>query len=46
MLVNSRSFLFTAWWAVAAPGLAIFVAIFSMNLLGNGLRDVLDPRDV
>jgi peptide/nickel transport system permease protein len=45
MLVNSRSFLFTAWWAVAAPGLAIFVAIFSMNLLGNGLRDVLDPRD-
>ncbi|MDJ0386968.1 ABC transporter permease [Roseomonas sp. E05] len=46
MLVNSRSFLFTAWWAVAAPGLAIFVAIFAMNLLGNGLRDVLDPRDV
>lgn len=45
MLVNSRSFLFTAWWAVAAPGLAIFIAIFSMNLLGNGLRDVLDPRD-
>jgi ABC-type dipeptide/oligopeptide/nickel transport system permease subunit len=45
MLVNSRSFLFTAWWAVAAPGLAIFVAIFAMNLLGNGLRDVLDPRD-
>jgi peptide/nickel transport system permease protein len=45
MLVNSRSFLFTAWWAVAAPGMAIFVAILSMNLLGNGLRDVLDPRD-
>lgn len=45
MLVNSRSFLFTAWWAVAAPGLAIFVAIFAMNLLGNGLRDVLDPRE-
>ena len=45
MLVNSRSFLFTAWWAVAAPGLAIFVSIFAMNLLGNGLRDVLDPRD-
>jgi peptide/nickel transport system permease protein len=46
MLVNSRSFLFTAWWAVAAPGMAIFMAIFAMNLLGNGLRDVLDPRDV
>ncbi len=45
MLVNSRSFLFTAWWAVAAPGLVIFIAIFAMNLLGNGLRDVLDPHD-
>jgi ABC-type dipeptide/oligopeptide/nickel transport system permease subunit len=45
MLVNARSFLFTAWWAVAAPGLAIFVAILGLNLLGNGLRDVLDPRD-
>ena len=45
MLVNARSFLFTAWWAVAAPGLAIFFAILGLNLLGNGLRDVLDPRD-
>ena len=45
MLVNARSFLFTAWWAVAAPGLAIFAAILGLNLLGNGLRDVLDPRD-
>ncbi|WP_291295482.1 ABC transporter permease [Elioraea sp.] len=45
MLVNARSFLFTAWWAVAAPGLAIFAAILGLNLLGNALRDVLDPRD-
>jgi peptide/nickel transport system permease protein len=45
MLVNARSFLFTAWWAVAAPGMAIFAAILGLNLLGNGLRDVLDPRD-
>ena len=44
MLVNSRTLLFTAWWTVAAPGCAIFVAIFSLNLLGNALRDVLDPR--
>ncbi|MGH7211167.1 MAG: ABC transporter permease, partial [Acetobacteraceae bacterium] len=44
MLVNARTFLFTAWWDVAAPGLAIFVAILSLNLLGNALRDVLDPR--
>jgi peptide/nickel transport system permease protein len=44
MLVQSRSFLRTAWWIVAAPGLSIFIAILGLNLLGNGIRDVLDPR--
>jgi len=44
MLVNARNLLLTAWWAAAAPGFAIFLAIFSTNLLGNALRDVLDPR--
>lgn len=44
MLVNSRTYLFSAWWAVAAPGMALFISIFGMNILGNGLRDVLDPR--
>lgn len=44
MLVNSRTYLFSAWWAVAAPGTALFVSIFGLNLLGNGLRDILDPR--
>lgn len=44
MLVQSRSFLRTAWWIVAAPGLSIFVAILGLNLLGNALRDVLDSR--
>jgi peptide/nickel transport system permease protein len=44
MLVNSRTYLFSAWWAVAAPGMALFIAIFGLNILGNGLRDVLDPR--
>ena len=44
MLVQSRTFLRTAWWIVAAPGFAIFFSILGMNLLGNALRDVLDPR--
>jgi len=44
MLVNARNLLRTAWWAACAPGLAIFIAIFSTNLLGNALRDVFDPR--
>jgi ABC-type dipeptide/oligopeptide/nickel transport system permease subunit len=33
-----------AWWPMAFPGLAIAVTIFAANFLGNGLRDVLDPR--
>lgn len=44
MLVQSRTFLRTAWWIVAAPGFAIFFSILGLNLLGNALRDVLDPR--
>lgn len=44
MLVNARTFLRTAWWTSAAPGLAIFVSILALNLLGNALRDVLDPK--
>lgn len=44
MLVNARTFIRTAWWLVTMPGLAIFFSILAMNLLGNALRDVLDPR--
>lgn len=44
MVVGGRAFLRTSWWVVASPGIAIFIAIFSCNLLGNALRDVLDPR--
>jgi peptide/nickel transport system permease protein len=45
MLVNARTYLFSAWWAVTAPGAALFVSILGLNVLGNGLRDVLDPQD-
>ncbi len=44
MVVGGRAFLRTSWWVVASPGAAIFLSIFSCNLLGNALRDVLDPR--
>lgn len=44
MVVGGRAFLRTSWWVVVSPGIAIFLAIFSCNLLGNALRDVLDPR--
>lgn len=46
MLASSRSLLTTAWWMANFPGLAIMLTVFGFNLLGDGLRDVLDPRDV
>jgi len=44
MMVNARTFVVSAPWVVLAPGMSIFVAILGMNLLGNALRDVMDPR--
>lgn len=44
MLAEGRGFLQQAWWVALFPGLAIMLAVFSINLLGDGLRDVLDPR--
>jgi oligopeptide transport system permease protein len=34
----------TAWWLILFPGLALAVTLFSLNFLGDGLRDALDPR--
>lgn len=45
MLANSRNLLTTAWWMANFPGMAIMLTVFGFNLLGDGLRDVLDPRD-
>jgi peptide/nickel transport system permease protein len=44
MLAEGREFLAHAWWVAFFPGLAIMLAVFAVNLLGDGLRDVLDPR--
>ncbi len=46
MLVNARTFIVTAPWTVLAPGLTIFAVILGLNLFGNALRDVLDPRQI
>jgi peptide/nickel transport system permease protein len=43
-IAESREFLPDAWWYATAPGLAIFLTVMGFNLLGDGLRDVLDPR--
>ena len=44
MIAESREFLPQAWWYALAPGLAIFLVVMGFTLLGDGLRDVLDPR--
>ena len=43
-IAESREFHPDAWWYAAAPGVAIFLTVMGFNLLGDGLRDVLDPR--
>jgi peptide/nickel transport system permease protein len=43
MLADGRQYLDTAWWTALFPGLAIMTAVMGVNLLGDGLRDALDP---
>jgi peptide/nickel transport system permease protein len=44
MIAASRAFILDQWWVPTIPGVAIFAASLGFNLLGDGLRDVLDPR--
>lgn len=44
MLAEAREFILRAWWVVTFPGLAILVTVLAINLVGDGLRDALDPR--
>ncbi len=44
MLADSREFILRAWWVVTLPGLAILLTVLAINLMGDGLRDALDPK--
>jgi dipeptide transport system permease protein len=44
MLADAREFVLRAWWVVTLPGLAILITVLAFNLLGDGLRDALDPK--
>ena len=44
MLANALQFIQRAWWVVTFPGLAILNTVLAFNLLGDGLRDALDPK--
>ncbi len=44
MVALSRSKFLDYWWTAACPGLAIFLTVLAVNLVGDGIRDILDPR--
>jgi dipeptide transport system permease protein len=44
MLADAREFVIRAWWVVTFPGLMILITVLAFNLLGDGLRDALDPK--
>ena len=44
LLAEAREFILSAWWVVTFPGLAILLTVLAINLLGDGLRDALDPK--
>jgi dipeptide transport system permease protein len=44
MLAEAREFILRAWWVVTFPGVAILVTVLAINLMGDGLRDALDPK--
>jgi len=44
MLSEGRDYLATAWWLATFPGLAIMLTVLAANLVGDGAREVLDPR--
>ena len=45
MVSDGRKFILDFWWVATIPGLAIFIVSLAFNLLGDGLRDVLDPKE-
>jgi peptide/nickel transport system permease protein len=44
MVAAGRDYLLTAWWASTMPGIALLILVLSINVFGEGLRDILDPR--
>ncbi len=46
MIAAGRAYVLDQWWVAAAPGVAIFIVSLAFNLLGDGLRDALDPKAV
>ena len=44
MIMSARQFMRESWWYTTFPGIALVTTVIGFNLLGNGLRDYLDPK--
>jgi peptide/nickel transport system permease protein len=44
IIADGRTYIQEAWWIAVFPGVVIAVAVLGLNLMGDGLRDVIDPR--
>ncbi len=44
MIGSSRDYIFESWWAVTFPGMAIFLTVLAVSLVGDGLTDALNPK--
>lgn len=44
ILTSGKDYITQAWWLTMIPGMAIFITVMGYNLLGDGLRDIMDPR--
>jgi len=44
MINTGRDFFLNSWWIITFPGIAIFITVLSFNLVGDGAREILDPR--
>jgi peptide/nickel transport system permease protein len=44
MTSGGRAFILDYWWLITMPGMAIFIVSLAFNLLGDGLREMLDPK--
>ena len=46
VLAEGQGYFLTAWWIATFPGLCLFLVVLSVNVLGDQLRDRLDPRSI
>jgi peptide/nickel transport system permease protein len=44
MLYDSRTYIYSAWWMTVFPGVALALTVFVINMFGDGLREVFDPK--